>query len=137
MAIRVTGAFMGLVPLPAARRRQPRAQPGPLAVRGPRRSCTALYGAAPPAVGPLAARGPRKLRVDTCTSRHRRQRDSLGIAARAASGPEELRDSERTYASTHAYLGTACRGNRKGTVGCERAEACVTRSGHTDFDVTQ
>ena len=40
---------------------------------------------------------------------------------RAASGPEELRDSERTYASTHAYLGTAGRGTRKGTVGCERA----------------
>ncbi len=41
--------------------------------------------------------------------------------SRAASGPEELRDSERTNASTHAYLGTACRGTRKGTVGCERA----------------
>ncbi len=40
--------------------------------------------------------------------------------SRAASGPEELRDSERTYASTHAYLGTAGRGTRKGTVGCER-----------------
>ena len=40
---------------------------------------------------------------------------------RAASGPEELRDSERTYASTHAYLGTAGRGTRKGTVGCELA----------------
>jgi hypothetical protein len=33
----------------------------------------------------------------------------------------ELRDSERTYASTHAYLGIAGRGTRKGTVGCERA----------------
>jgi hypothetical protein len=41
--------------------------------------------------------------------------------SRAASGPKELRDSERTYASTHAYLGTAGRGTRKGTVGCERA----------------
>ena len=41
--------------------------------------------------------------------------------SRAASGPEELRDSERTYASTHAYLGTTGRGTRKGTVGCERA----------------
>ena len=40
---------------------------------------------------------------------------------RVASGPEELRDSERTYASTHAYLGTAGSGTRKGTVGCERA----------------
>jgi hypothetical protein len=39
----------------------------------------------------------------------------------AASGPEELRDSERTYASTHAYLGTTGRWTRKGTVGCERA----------------
>ena len=34
---------------------------------------------------------------------------------------EELRDSERTYVSTHAYLGTASRGTRKETVGCERA----------------
>ncbi len=39
----------------------------------------------------------------------------------AASGLEELHDSEWTYASTHAYLGTAGRGTRKGTVGCERA----------------
>ena len=43
------------------------------------------------------------------------------LGSRAASGPEELRDSERIYASTHAYLGTAGRGTRKGTVGCERA----------------
>jgi hypothetical protein len=41
--------------------------------------------------------------------------------SRAASGPEELRDSERTYASTHAHLGNSGRGTRKGTVGCERA----------------
>jgi hypothetical protein len=39
----------------------------------------------------------------------------------AASGPEELRDSERTYASTHAYFGTAVRGTRKVTVGCKWA----------------
>jgi hypothetical protein len=43
------------------------------------------------------------------------------LGSRAASGPEELRDSERTFASTHAYLGTAGRGTRKGTVGCDRA----------------
>jgi hypothetical protein len=49
----------------------------------------------------------------------------------AASGPEELRDSERTYASTHAYLGTAGRGLRAGR------RSCVTRSGHIDVDVTQ
>ncbi len=53
---------------------------------------------------------------------------------RAASGPEELRDSERTYASTDAYPGTAGRGIRKGAVG---RKSCVTRSGHTDLDVTQ
>ncbi len=40
---------------------------------------------------------------------------------RAASGSEELRDLERTYASKHAYLSTAGRGTRKGTVGCKRA----------------
>ena len=43
------------------------------------------------------------------------------LGSRAASGPEELRDSERTNATTHAYLGTAGHGTRKGTVGCERA----------------
>ncbi len=36
-------------------------------------------------------------------------------------GAEDLRDSERTYESTHPYLGTAGRKTRKGTVGCERA----------------
>jgi hypothetical protein len=36
-------------------------------------------------------------------------------------GPEELRDSEWTYTSTHAHLGTAGRGTRKGTVGYGRA----------------
>jgi hypothetical protein len=98
-------------------------QLGPWAARGPRRSCTALYEAAPPAVGstagPPAGRqavhGLRKLRVDascsgmhTVTSRLAGRETILG--SRAASGPEELRDSERTYASTHAYLGTAGRG---------------------------
>ena len=65
--------------------------------------------------------GLRKLRVDACTSRLAGRETILG--SRAASWPEELRDSERTYASTHAYLrvGTAGRGTRKGTVGCERA----------------
>ncbi len=52
----------------------------------------------------------------------------LGTAGRgtlwgplAASGPEELCDTQRTYASTHVYRGTAGRGTRQGTVGCERA----------------
>ncbi len=72
---------------------------------------------------------------------------------RAASGPEELRDSERiyVYASTLAYLGTAGRGTREGTEGTVvgpsgtrgdrglRAgrRSCVTWNGHTDVDVTQ
>ncbi len=53
------------------------------------------------------------------------------LGSRAASGPEELRDSERTYASrsTHAYLGTAGRGTHKPAqgdrVGCERAGGAV------------
>ena len=64
--------------------------------------------------GTRAVHGPRELRVDDI---------SAPPAARpfVDRGPEELRDSERTYASTHAYLGTAGRGTRKGTVGCERA----------------
>ncbi len=65
-----------------------------------------------------------------CTGRGRyaSTRAHLGTAgretfwgSRVASGPEELRDSERTYASMHAYLGTVGCGTRKGTVGCERA----------------
>jgi hypothetical protein len=44
------------------------------------------------------------------------------LGSLAASWPEELRDSEWTYTSTHAtHLGTAGRGTRKGTVGCGRA----------------
>ncbi len=61
-------------------------------------------------------RWPLELRVDACTAGSRTLWE-----LRVASGPKELRDLERTYASTHAYLGTACRWTRKGTVGCERA----------------
>ncbi len=84
-------------------------------MRGPRRSCTALYEAAPPAVGPTGTTG-RALAAEA-THAH------LGTAVRGTlweprvtSGPEELRDSERTYASMYACLGTAGRGTRKGTV---------------------
>ncbi len=59
-----------------------------------------------------------------CTKRHRRlwaQRMHISAPPaaalwepRAASGPEELRDLERTYASTHAYLGTAGHGTCRG-----------------------
>jgi hypothetical protein len=72
--------------------------------------------------GPNPYYGPRAGRGSASTHAH------LGTAGRetlweprAASGPEELRDSERTYASTHGNLGTAGREVRKGTAGCERA----------------
>jgi hypothetical protein len=41
------------------------------------------------------------------------------LGSRAVRGPEELEllDPEWTYTSTHAHLGTAGRGTRKGTVG--------------------
>ena len=86
--------------------------------RGP---CTALYEAAPPAVGSTGTIG----RVRAAGATRRRMLISAPPAARpflgsrAASGPEELRDSEWTCTSTHAYLGTADRGTRKGTVGCD------------------
>jgi hypothetical protein len=40
------------------------------------------------------------------------------LGSRAVRGPEELRDSEWTYTSTHAHLGTAGRGTRKGVSSC-------------------
>ena len=65
-------------------------------------------------------------RLGAEATRHR-MHISAPLAARpflvslAASGPEELCDSEWTYTSTHAYLATAGRGTRKGTVGFGRA----------------
>jgi hypothetical protein len=91
------------------------------AVRGPRRSCMALYEAAPPAVGSTGTIG----RGRAAEASRRRMRISAPPAARpllgsrAVRGPEELEllDPEWTYTSTHAHLGTAGRGTRKGTVG--------------------
>jgi hypothetical protein len=54
--------------------------------------------------GPIAVRGPLELHVDTCTSRHRQPQDQQGTVA------EEMLN----YASTHAHLGTAGRGTRRG-----------------------
>ncbi len=90
-----------------------------------------MHISALPAARPFGDRGPQAGRR-SCSTRSSGSYTSshahLGTAgretilrSRAASGPEELRDSERTYASTHAYLGTAGRGTRKGTVGRERA----------------
>jgi hypothetical protein len=124
----------------SARRRRPRAQLGPRAVRGLRRSCTALYEAEPPAVGPTGTTGRAQGRGSYASTYAHLGTPSRGALwePRAASGPEDLRDSERTYASTHAYLGTAGRWTRKGTVGCKRAgRAACARGGHADVDVTQ
>jgi hypothetical protein len=78
--------------------------------------------------GSLAASGPEELRDSEREATRRRMHISAPPAARSFWGllaAEELRDSERTCASMHAYdaayLGTAGRGTRKGTVGCERA----------------
>ncbi len=89
-----------------------------------------MHIAAPPAAGPFVTHGPRAgwrscvIRSGSYALTHAH----LGIAGRgtlwellAASGQEELRDSERTYTSTDAYLGTAGHWTRKGTVGCEWA----------------
>ena len=79
--------------------RQPRAQLGPWAARGPRRSCTALYEAAPPAVGSTGTIG----RALAAGATRRRMHISAPPAARpargpwAAGGPEELRDSEWSH----------------------------------------
>ncbi len=60
---------------------------------------------------------------------------------RAASGPEELRDSERTYASTHAYLGIAAAGPARGQWAASGPEKLRdsewSRISVTDVDVTQ
>jgi hypothetical protein len=78
----------------SAGHRLPRAQLGPWAVRWPRRSCTALYEAAPPAVGSIRGRdhGP-------CTG----------------SG---------SYASTHAHLGTAGRETHLGSASRIQNQLC-------------
>jgi hypothetical protein len=81
---------------------------------------------APPAARPLlgsrAVRWPEELLEPERETTRRRMHASAPPAARpflgsrAAGGPEELHDSERTYTSTHAHLGTAGRGTRKGAV---------------------
>ncbi len=102
---------------------------GPTGAVGRTRATPELHGAVRSGTagrGPNRDHGPRA-GCGSYASTHAR----LGTAGRgtlweprAASGPEELRDSERTYASTHAYLGTASRGTRKGTVGCDAVTLC-------------
>ncbi len=61
--------------------------------RGPRaghagaaRRCTKRHRRLWAQPGPWAVHGPRELRVDVCTSRHRRPRDPLGTAGRERAG---------------------------------------------------
>ncbi len=60
---------------------------------------------------------------------------------RAASWPEELRDSERNYSSTHAYLGIAAAGPARGQWAASGPEKLRdsewSRMSVTDVDVTQ
>ncbi len=77
--------------------------------RGPRaghagaaRRCTKRHCRPWALPGPRVARGTRELRVDACTSRHRRPRDP-----RAGSGPEELTRSGRTDVYPHDLV-TGC-----------------------------
>jgi hypothetical protein len=63
----------------SARCRRPRAQLGPRAERWPRRSCMALYEAAPPAVGPTGTTG--RARATGATRRR------MHISAPPAAGP--------------------------------------------------
>jgi hypothetical protein len=107
----------------SARRRRPRA---PTGTAGRMRPTPELHGTVRSGTagrgpdrdyGPCTGRGSyASTHAHLCTAGRGTLREQ-----RAASGPEELRYSERTCASMHAYLGTAGRGTRKGTVGRERA----------------
>ncbi len=69
----------------------------------------------PPAAGPTGTVG----RVRTTPELHGAVRS--GTAGRVPNRDHGPRAGCGSYASTHAHLGTAGRGTRKGTVGCERA----------------
>ena len=77
-------------------------------MRGPRRSCTALYEAAPSAVGrgpnrdhrPWTGRGGFATFASTHAHLGTAGRETIlanFLGSRAVRGPEELRDSEWTY----------------------------------------
>ncbi len=95
-----------------------RGAPGPIVTVGRARATPELHGAVRSGAagyglnrdhGPCTGRGSY---ASTHAHLGTAGRETI-LGSRAASGPEELRDSERTYAFTHAYLGTA--GTRKGT----------------------
>ena len=75
-----------------------------------------MHREAPPAAGPTGTAGRARATPD------------LHGAVRSGSGPNRdhgPRAGRGSYASTHAHLGTAGRGTRKGTTGCERAGGAV------------
>ncbi len=106
---------------------------GPTGTAGRARATQELHGAVRSGTsgsGPNRDHGPRAGRGSYASSHA-----YLGTAGRgtlwdpqAASEPEELRDSERTYAFISRQGDHGLRAGRK---------SCVTRSGHTDVDVKQ
>jgi hypothetical protein len=67
--------------------RGPNRDRGPCAGHaGAARRCTKRHRRPWAQPGPRAARGPQKLRVDACTSLHRRPRDPLGTTGRQRAG---------------------------------------------------
>ncbi len=121
--------------LRSARRRRLRALPGPLAVHGPHPNFTALHKAALPVVGPTGTTRCRRSNASTHAHLSAAGHGTLWEPL-AASGPEEMPDSEVTYACTRAYLDTAWQRDPQGTVGHGQGrKSCVTQSGHTDSDV--
>jgi hypothetical protein len=103
---------------------------------GAARSCTKRHRRPWAQPGPRAARGLRKLRVDVCTSRHRWPRDPLGTAGRErAGGAARLGADLRIYACVSQHRRPRDPQGDRGLRAGRRS--CVTRSVHTDVDVTQ
>ena len=95
---------------------------------GAARRCTKQHRRLWAQPGPLAMHGPRELRVDACTSRHRRPRDPLGIAGRKRAGGAARLGAGATRRRMHISAPPAARpfwdrGLRAGRRGC------ATRSG--------
>jgi hypothetical protein len=115
------------------RHRRSWAEPGSLAVHGPRElsvdTCTSRHrrprdhrvGTARPWAqpGPSAVYGPRELRVDACASRHRRPRDHSWdrCVSEPYAGRRSCSTRSRKYASSYACLGTAGRETILGIAG--------------------
>ncbi len=80
--------------------------------------------------GPWAVHGPRELRVDACTSRHRRQRDPLGIAGRKRAGGSARLGAGATRRRMQISAPPAARPSWDRGLRAGR-RSCATRSGPT------